>query len=127
MSGGDKYIVTEVLTSISMRVICRQIAVPVLWLFILRKQCTYCIIVSTCSIDVIIEDLTGLTFFCLRLTVCQALNFVFLHGLENSYSLFHSRFSLFLFVFLVFQLTIFLFEVKAWYFYCGKCFLAVWL
>ena len=32
-------------TSISTRIICRQIAL--LWLCILRKQCTYCIIVRT--------------------------------------------------------------------------------
>ena len=37
------------------------------------------------------------------------------------------RFSLILFIFLVFQLTIILFGVKAWYFYYGKCSLAVWL
>ena len=38
---------------------------------------------------------------------------------------FHSRFSLILFIFLVFQRTIILFGVKAWYFYYGKCSLAV--
>ena len=39
-------IVTEVLNfNISTRIPCRQIAI--LWLFILRKKCTYCIIIST--------------------------------------------------------------------------------
>ena len=46
-------------TSISLHIICRQIAV--LWLCTLRKQCTYCIIVSklqfNCSIDVTVDDL----------------------------------------------------------------------
>ena len=65
--------------------------------------------------------------FFLRFTICPILNFVFLHRHENSYLLFHSRFSLILFLFLVFQLTIILFGVKAWYFYNGKCYLAVWL
>ena len=32
-----------------------------------------------------------------------------------------------IFMFLVFQLTINLFGIKAWYFYYGKCSLAVWL
>ena len=72
--------------------------------------------------------LAGLTFFfifILRLTICQVLNFVFLHRHENSYLLFHSRFSLI--SFLVFQLTIIIFGVKAWYFYHGKSSSAVWL
>ena len=110
-----------------MRIICQQIAV--LWLLILRKQCTYCIIVSTLQFTALMLELTtltGWTFF-LRLTICQVLNFVFLHCHENSYLLFHSRFSLLLFLFLVFQLTIILFGVKTWYFYYGKCFLAVWV
>ena len=45
--------------SISVHIICRQIVV--LWLCTLRKQCTYCIIVSTlqfnCIIDVTVDDL----------------------------------------------------------------------
>ena len=52
-------------TSISTHTICRQIAV--LWLCTLRKQCTYCIVVSklqfNCSIDVIVDDLVDLLFF----------------------------------------------------------------
>ena len=50
--------VTEVFhCNISTRIICHQIAV--LWLFILRKYCIYCIIVkyvAICSIDVIVDD-----------------------------------------------------------------------
>ena len=52
-------------TSISTRIICRQIAV--LGSFILRKQCTYCIIASiyiaVCSIDVIVDDFDKFDFF----------------------------------------------------------------
>ena len=46
-------------------IICRQISV--LWLGTLRKQCTYCIIVSTlqfnCSIDVTVDDLDRFDLF----------------------------------------------------------------
>ena len=91
----------------------------------------HCKYIAICSIDVIVDDFDrfDLILFCFffRLTICQVLNFVFLHRHENSYLLFHSRFSLILFIFLVFQLTIFRFGVKALYFYYGKCSLAVWL
>ena len=83
----------------------------------------HCKYIAVCSIDVIVDDFD----FFLRLTICPVLNFVFLHRHENSYLLFHSRFSLILIIFLVFQLKIILFGVKAWYFYNGKCSLAVWL
>ena len=79
--------------------------------------------IAFCSIDVVVDDSDRFDLFLLRLTICQVLNFVFLHRHENSYLLFHSRFSLVLFLFLVFQLTIILFGVKAWYFYYGKNFL----
>ena len=72
--------------------------------------------IAICSIDVIVDDFDKFDLFFLfflRLTICQVLNFVFLHCQENSYLLFHSRFSLILFIFLVFQLTIILFGVKA--------------
>ena len=59
MSGSDKILSQKYSTSISAHVSCRQI--DVLWLCTLRKQCTYCIIVSTlqfnCSIDVTVDDL----------------------------------------------------------------------
>ena len=88
----------------------------------------HCKYILICSIDVIVDDFDGFDlFFFLRLTICQVLNFVFLHRHETLYLLFHSRFSLILLLFLVFQLTIILFGVKAWYFYYGKCSLAVWL
>ena len=89
----------------------------------------HCKYITISSIDVIVDNFDRLDFFSffLRLTICQVLGFVFLHRRENSYLLFLSRFSLLLFIFLVFQLTIILFGVKAWYFYCGKCSLAVWL
>ena len=112
-------------TSISTRVICPQIAV--LRLCTLRRQCMYCIIVSTlqfnCSIDVTVDDLDrfDLFFFILRLTICLVVNFVFLHRHENSHLLFHPRFSVILFIPLFFQLIVILFGVKAWYFYFGKC------
>ena len=99
-----------------MCIICQQITV--LWLCTLRKQCRYCIIVSAlqfnCSVDVTVDDLDGFDlFFILRLTTCQVVNFVFLHRHENSYLLFHPRFSLILFIFLVFKLIVILFGVKA--------------
>ena len=89
----------------------------------------HCKYIAICSIDVILDDFDRFDlFFCfLRLTVCQVLNFVFMHCHENSYLLLHSRFNLFLFIFLVFQLTIIPFGVKAWCFYYDKCSLAVWL
>ena len=69
MSGSDKILSQKYSTSISAHIISRQIAV--LWLCTLRKQCTYCIIVSTlqfnCSIDVTVDDLDRLDllfFFC---------------------------------------------------------------
>ena len=87
----------------------------------------HCKYIAICSNDVILDDFDRFDLFFWRLTICQVLNFVFLLCHENSYLLFHSRFSLILFIFLVFHLTIILFAVKAWYFYNGKCFLAVWL
>ena len=71
--------------------------------------------IAICSINVIVDDFDRFDLFFLRLTICQVLNFVFLHRHKNSYLLFHSCFSLILFVFLVFQLTIILFGVKTWY------------
>ena len=98
------------------------------WLSTLRKQYTYCIIVGTlqfnCSIDVTVDDLDRfalLFFFILRLTICPVADFVFLHRHENSYLLFHPRFSLILFIFLVFKLRVILFGVKTWYFYYSRC------
>ena len=59
MLGSDKLLSQKYSTSISAHIICRQIAV--LWLCTLRKQCTYCIIVSALqfnrSIDVTVDDL----------------------------------------------------------------------
>ena len=87
MSGSDKILSQKYSTSISAHIICLQIAV--LWLCTLRKQCTYCIIVSTlqfnCSIDVTVDDLDrfDLLFF-FRLTICPVVNYIFLHRQENS-------------------------------------------
>ena len=77
-----------------------------------------------CSIDVTVDDLDRfdwLFFFILRLTICLVVNFVFLHRHENLYLVFHPRFSLILFIFLVFKLIVIIFGVKTWYFYHGKC------
>ena len=80
-----------------------------------------------------LTTLTGLTcsfvvvFFFETDNLPSPTNFVFLHRHENSYLLFHSGFSLILFIFLFFRFTIILFGVKARYFYYGKCCLAVWL
>ena len=88
----------------------------------------HCKYIAICSIDVIVDDFDRfdlLFVFFLRLTISQVLNFAFLHRHENSYLLFHSRFTLILFIFLVFQLTIILLGVIACYFYYGKCSLAL--
>ena len=101
MSGSDKILSQKYSTSISAHISGRQIAV--FWLCTLRKQCTYCIFVSTlqfnCSIDVTVDDLDrfDLLFFLvcfvfLRLTICPVVNFVFLRH-DNSYLLFHPRFA----------------------------------
>ena len=66
-----------------------------------------------------LKDLTCF-FFILRLTICPVVNFV-LHRHKNSYLLFHPRFSLILYLFLVFKLVVILFGVKVWYFYYDKC------
>ena len=53
-----------------------------------------CKYIAICSIDVIVDDFDRFDlFFFFKLTICQVLNFVFLHGHENSHLLFHSRFS----------------------------------
>ena len=57
-------------------------------------------------------DLTCFVFFILRLTLCPVANFVFLHHYKNSYLLFHPRFSLILFIFLVFKLVAFFLMLK---------------
>ena len=59
-----------------------------------------------------LTTLIGLTcfFFILRLTICPVVN-VFFHRHENSYLLFHSSFSLILFIFLVFMLIVIFFLV----------------
>ena len=129
MSGNDKILSQKYSTSISTHIICRQIAVAYFGCVMctLRKQCTYCIIVSTlqfnCSIDVTVDTLIDLPccFFILRLTICPFVNLVLLHRHKNSYLLFYPHFSLILFIFLVLKLIVILFDVKAWYFYYGKC------
>ena len=52
-----------------------------------------CKYIAICSIDVIVDDFDRFNLFFFRLTICQVLNFVFLHGHENLYLLSHSRFS----------------------------------
>ena len=75
-------------TSISTHIICRQIAV--LWLCTLRKQCTYCIIVSklqfNCSIDITVDDLDrfDLFFFYFEVDNLPSLKFCFLTSSKNS-------------------------------------------
>ena len=73
--------------------------------------------IAICSIDV----LTGVTFFFLRLTVCQVVISFFFQRHENWCLLFYLRFSVILFMFVVFKLVVILYGVKAGYFYCGKC------
>ena len=78
-----------------------------------------------CNIDVTVDNLDRfdlLFFFILRLTIYLLVNFVFLNRHENLRLVFHPRFSLILFIFLVFKLIVIIFGVKTWYFYHGKCF-----
>ena len=77
-----------------------------------------------CSIDVTVDDLDRfdlLFFFYFEADICLVVNFVFLHRHENLYLVFHPRFSLVLFIFLVFKLIVIIFGVKTWYFYHSKC------
>ena len=65
----------------------------------------HCKYIAICNIDVIVDDFDRfdmLFLFFLKLTICQVLNFIFLHRNENSYLLFHSRFCLSLFILLLF-------------------------
>ena len=125
MSGSVKILSQKYSTSISVHIICRQIAV--LWLCTLRKQCTYCIIVSTlqfnCSIDVTVDDLDRfdlLVFFFFEADNLPSRKFCFLTSRKLAFAI-SSPFRLILFIFLVFKLIVILFGVKACYFYYGKC------
>ena len=125
MSGSDNNIVTEVF---NFNIYAYYLSTNRTTLVVYIAQCTYCIIVSklqfNCSSDVTVDDLDRfdlLLFFILRLTICPVVNFVFLHRHKNSYLLFHPRFSLILYIFLVFKLKVILFGVKVWHFYYGKC------
>ena len=118
MSGSDKILSQKHSTSISTHIICRQIAV--LWLCTLRKQCTYCIIVSTlqfnCSIDVTVDDLDRfdlLVFFCFFFEAdnLPSRKFCFLTSRKLVFAI-SSPFRLILFIFLVFNLIVILFGVK---------------
>ena len=85
----------------------------------------HCKYIAVCSIDVIVDDFDRFGFlfeidylpspkFCF-FTSSRKLVFAILFPFQLN------------FLFLVFQLTIILFGVKAWYFYNGKCCSAVWL
>ena len=117
MSGNDAYCLS---TDCSTLVVCITQAVYLLH----HSKYT-----AISSINVIVDDFDrfDLFFFILRLTICEVVNLFFFHRSENPYLLFHSHFSLILFIFLSFKLIIIVFGVKAWYFYCGKCSVAVWL
>ena len=105
--------------SIQLQYLCRQIAI--LWLRTLRKQCTYCIIVSTlqfnCSIDVTVDDLDRFDLFFLLLFFFEADNLpsrklCFLTSRKLVFAI-SFPFRLILFIFLVFKLIVILFSVKA--------------
>ena len=91
-----------------MRIICRQIAA--LWLCLLRRQCTHCIIVITLQVAALMLWLTTLTnltcfFFYFEIDNLSSRILFFFHPQENSYLLFYPRFSLIIFVLLVFKLS----------------------
>ena len=109
-------------TSISTR-ICRQIAV--LGLFILH-HCKY---IAICSIDVIVGDFDRFNLFVLFFQIDNLTNpkFCFLTSPRKLVFAISFPFQLnfiCIFSFLAYNNS---FGVKAWYFYYGKCFLAVWL
>ena len=124
MSGSDKILSQKYSTSISANIICRQIAV--LWLCTLLKQCTYCIIISTlqfnCSIDVTVDDLDRFdlflffSFFCFEADNLPSRKFYFLTSRKLVFAI-SPPFCLIIFIFLVFNLIVILFGVKACYFY----------
>ena len=119
MSGSDNNIVTEVFNfNIYAYYLSTNRSTLVVYI---AQQCTYCIIASklqfNCSVNVMLQlttliDLTCFFCFFLRLTICPVVNFVFLHRHKNSYLLFHPRFSLILFIFLVFKLTVIFLVLK---------------
>ena len=81
---------------------------------------TYCIIVSTlqfnCSTDVTVDEF----FFCFEADNLPSCKFCFLTSRKLVFAI-SSLFPLILFIFLVFNLMVILFGVKAWYFYYDKC------
>ena len=125
MSGSDKILSQKYSTSISARIICRQIAV--LWLCTLRKQCTSCVIVITyCNLIAALMlqlttliDLTGCVFF-FEVNNLPSRKFCFVTSRKLVFAI-SSPFRLIFFIFLVFNLIVILFGVKAFYFYYGKC------
>ena len=105
-------------TSISAHVICRQIAV--LWLCILRKQCTYCITVSklqfNCSIDVAVYNRDRFDLFCFFYFEADNLpsrKFCFLTSLQKLVFAISSPFQFnFIYIFLFFKLVAFFLMLK---------------
>ena len=96
--------------------------------------------IAICRIDVIDDDFDRFNlFFCCFFEIdnLPSPKFCFLTSSRKLVFAIHSRFSLILFTFylhlnllhffLVFQLTVIIFGVKAWFFYYGKCSLAAWL
>ena len=86
----------------------------------------HCKYIAICSIDLMVDDFHRFdSFFNFEIDNLSSGTFFFFHPHKNSYLLFHPRFSLILFILLVFKLIVILFGVKAaWYFYYGKCSLA---
>ena len=93
-----------------------------------RLYCENSVLIAVCSIDVIVDDFDRFDFF-FEIDYLPCPKFCVFTSSRKliAYLLFHFRFSLILFKFLVFQLTKILFGVKAWYFFYGKCSLAIWL
>ena len=86
----------------------------------------HCKYIAVCSINVIVHDFDRFDFF-FEIEYLPSPKFCFFTSSQKLVFAISFPFQLNFIYILVFQLTIILFGVKAWYFYNGKCCLAVWL
>ena len=84
--------------------------------------------IAICSIDVKVDDSDRFDLLVFYFILFTMPYFFLFQAHKSLYLLFYPRFSLILFIRLVFKLIVIVYGVKAaWYFYCGKCSFAVWL
>ena len=86
----------------------------------------HCKYIAICSIDVIVDDFDRFDlFFFFEIDYLPSPKFCFVTSSRKLVFVILFPFQLNFISILVFQLTIILFGVKAWYFYYGKCSSAV--